>query len=97
MAEAPKRIWAESVEGKWRNGSWAAKPEPDKFPDEREFVRADIADGYREALTWAATLFAERESIATVDPDMPRGYGLCQIEQDCYASIKEALAKGDET
>ena len=93
MAEPKhKRIWA------WwsqRAGQrlWCAH-KPHVAAD--EFVHADIADGYREALTWAATLFAERESIATVDPDMPRGFGLCQIEQDCYASIKEALAKGGE-
>lgn len=44
MSEAPKRIWAESVEGKWRNGSWSHSSEPAKFPDEREYIRADIAD-----------------------------------------------------
>ena len=72
MSDAPKRIWAESVEGKWRNGSWAAKPSPAQFPDEREFVLATIANGYRDQRD--AVIAAARKVILwaeMLEPDPP--------------------------
>lgn len=62
MTEAPERIWAESVGGKWRNGSWAAKPSPQHFPDEREYVLASVADRDRRERDRLASVIREHLS-----------------------------------
>lgn len=64
-AEAPERIWAESVEGKWRNGAWSSKPAPDKFPDEREFMLASAHDAeLKAAMDTHAAITAKLGEVA---------------------------------
>ena len=91
------REWMEARASEYTNIQGTLISTPYILLSEHERVKAQ-RDELLAAVGWAASLYAERESIATVDPDMPRGYGLCQIEQDCYAKMKGAIAacEGDE-
>ena len=85
MAEAPKRAWLIPRVGPgfrvigWDSGRWTCKLSRQAV-HAAEFTRADIADGYREAL------------VALLHPS---GDGVVATPQDIERAWK-ALAKGDE-
>ena len=82
MAEAPKRIEARN-DGTGSRTWWPEKVDDVGWRGRDSFVRADIADGYREALIelrrCAGATCKDWESIRAV-----------------RTLINEALAKGDE-
>ena len=76
MADAPKRKMVSRLV--------LGRPGQGYVETEDEYVRADIADGYREAL----------EDIAKILADPPK---TAWIKIDTAAALaREALAKGDE-
>ena len=93
MAEAPKRIftWQVGETNGEAHGSWAdinAEIGPNREMG-TPFVRADIADGYREALRNLVLVYGA--TPASTDADV-----MAEKYTEAWQTAMMALAKGDE-
>ena len=97
--DAPKRAWFELIlEDVTEAGeAWTCYEVglEEGDVDGTAYVRADIADGYREALEHVRRLHTEAPELI---PGREGGFGsqLCAVEKIMVDRVAEALAKGDE-
>lgn len=92
MAEAAERKELTEHKRLWVTDSWAVHVVPEN-PDDVPYTRADIADGYREALHKARAFMMRQSNDAH---ERGTAWQLAPEGNTVANEIEEALAKGDE-